>query len=92
MFYGHLCAQGRLKGPATSKCKEAESKMKQPSDMPTPRFEHGGIVICGPTRYRYTTEEPTEILRNSFAHSRGNSDSVEVTSIDLQYSRFQSNS
>jgi len=28
-------------GRATSKGTEAKSKMKQPSDMPTPRFEHG---------------------------------------------------
>ena len=31
--YGHCCAQGRLN--------EVKSKIKQPSDMPTPRFEHG---------------------------------------------------
>jgi len=28
-------------GRATSKGNEAKSKMKQPSDMPMPRFEHG---------------------------------------------------
>jgi len=28
-------------GGATSKGNEAKSKMKQPSDMPMPRFEHG---------------------------------------------------
>ena len=28
-------------GRATSKCNETKSKTKQPSDMPTPRFEHG---------------------------------------------------
>ena len=28
-------------GRATSEGNEAKSKMKRPSDMPTPRFEHG---------------------------------------------------
>jgi len=31
-----------LIGRATSEGNEAKSKMKQPSDMVTPRFEHGG--------------------------------------------------
>jgi len=29
-------------GQATSKGNEVKSEMKQPSDMPTPRFESGG--------------------------------------------------
>jgi len=37
MFYGHFCAHGRLNG------NEAKSKMKHPSNMPTPRFELGCI-------------------------------------------------
>ena len=48
MFYGYFCAHRRLN--------EAKSKMKHRSDMPMLRFEDGGIVICGPTPYRYTTE------------------------------------
>ena len=40
MFYGHFCARGRLKrGRASSMGNEAKSKMKHPSDMPSPRFE-----------------------------------------------------
>ena len=42
MIGGHFCAHGRLMGRATSKGKEGKSKMKQPSDMPMLRFEHGG--------------------------------------------------
>ena len=34
-FMATFCAQGRLNG------NETKSKMKQPSDMPTPGFEHG---------------------------------------------------
>ena len=41
MFYGHFCAHGRLNGPSDPKGNEGKSKMKQPSDMPTLRFEHG---------------------------------------------------
>jgi len=41
MFYGHFGAGGRLNGPSeTSEGNEAKSTMKQPSDVPTPRFEH----------------------------------------------------
>jgi len=32
-------------GRATSKGNAAKSKMKQPSDMPTPRFEHGWLSV-----------------------------------------------
>ena len=49
-LYGHICAQGRLNEPSNLQRYEAKSKMKQPSDMPMPRFEHGWSVICGPTR------------------------------------------
>ena len=36
-------------GRATSKGNKAKSKMKQPSDMPTPRFEHGGSDLWSNT-------------------------------------------
>ena len=36
-------------GRATSKGNEAKSKRKQPSDMPTPRFEHGCQVLWSNT-------------------------------------------
>jgi len=39
MFYGHFYAHGRLNGLSEAKGNEAKSKMKPPSDMPTPRFE-----------------------------------------------------
>ena len=34
---------------ATSKGNEAKLKTKQPSDMPTPRFEHGGSDLWSNT-------------------------------------------
>ena len=34
-------------GQATSKGNETKSKMKQPSDMPTPRFKKTVVAICG---------------------------------------------
>ena len=36
-------------GRATFKGDEVKSKMKQPSDMPTPRFEHGGSDLWSDT-------------------------------------------
>ena len=36
-------------GLATSKGNEVKSKTKQPSDMPTPRFEHGGSDLWSNT-------------------------------------------
>jgi len=39
LFYGHFCAHSISQ--ATFKGNASESKMKHPSDMPTPRFEHG---------------------------------------------------
>jgi len=42
MFYGHFSARGRLNGPSDLRGSEAKSKMKQPSYMPAPRFEHDG--------------------------------------------------
>ena len=36
-------------GRATSKDNEVKTKMKQPSDMPTPRFEHGGSDLWSNT-------------------------------------------
>ena len=36
-------------GRATSKGNEAKSKMKRPSDMPTPRFAHGGSDLWSNT-------------------------------------------
>ena len=44
-------------GRASSKVNEAKSKMKHPSDMPTPRFELGGSDLwsnalpVGPQRH-----------------------------------------
>ena len=34
----------RLVGRAISKCNEAKSKMKQPSDMPTPKYLYRGEI------------------------------------------------
>ena len=34
---------------ATSKGNEVKSKMNQPSDIPTPRFEHGGSDLWSNT-------------------------------------------
>ena len=39
IFYGHICAHSRLNGFNDLKSNESKSKMKQTSDMPTPRFE-----------------------------------------------------
>ena len=36
-------------GRATSKGNEAKSKMKQPSDIPTPRFDTGGSDLWSNT-------------------------------------------
>jgi len=36
-------------GRATYKGNEGKSKMKQPSDMPMPRFEHGGSDLWSNT-------------------------------------------
>ena len=36
-------------GRVTSKDNEAKSEMKQPSDMPMPRFEHGGSDLWSNT-------------------------------------------
>ena len=60
MFYGHLCAQGRLKG------NEAKSKTKQPSDMPTPRFEHGGSDLWSNTAARPRTSYSPDICRKLY--------------------------
>ena len=46
MIYGHFGALGRLNGPSDL---QKMSKMKHPSDMPTPRFEHGGSDLWSNT-------------------------------------------
>ena len=45
MFYGHFCAYGRLNGPS-----DLQKVMRE--------IRTRVVVICGPTRYRYTTEVP----------------------------------
>ena len=47
LFYTHFCAHGGLK--VAFKGNEVKSKMKQPSDMPTPRFKHGGSDLWSST-------------------------------------------
>ena len=52
MIYDHFVHMLGSVDRATSKGNDAKSKMKQPSDMPTLRFEHGVVVIFCPTLYR----------------------------------------
>jgi len=43
VFYSHFCAHGigKLNGLSNPEDNEVKSKMKDPSDIPTPRFKHG---------------------------------------------------
>ena len=65
-------------GQATPNANEAKSKMNHTSETPTPRFELGWQVICGPTRYQlYYGGAPT-------AFSEQIKLSADVQFLDLQ--------
>ena len=61
-------------GQETFKGNEAKSKMKQPSDMPTPRFEHGWqwyVVQHGSARPRRRPSIHSEITRQIYRYIVG---------------------
>jgi len=72
-IFGHVCAHGRLMGRATSKGNEAESNMKDPSDIRT-----RVVAICGPTLYQLDHGGAlTNVLKqafNSLEHYSSNND------------------
>jgi len=63
MFYSHFCAQCRLNGPSDLQGNEVKSKMKQPSDMPTPRFKHGGSDLWSNTPLLDHGGPPRKIMK-----------------------------